>query len=55
MMAEQESIGPDDMKLLFVTDSTEELVKHIKRHSITEFGLKKEQYKAKWWLGESKR
>jgi uncharacterized protein (TIGR00730 family) len=54
MMAEQESISPEDMKLLFVTDSTEELVKHIKKHSIMKFGLKKEQYKARWWLGESK-
>jgi len=55
MMAKQESISPEDMKLLFVTDSVEELVKHIEKYSIKKFGLKKEQYKAKWWFGEKAR
>jgi predicted transcriptional regulator len=30
----------------------EDLIKHIKKHSIKKFGLKKEPYKSKWWFGE---
>jgi uncharacterized protein (TIGR00730 family) len=52
IMVENESITPDDMKLLFVTDSVAELVAHIKKHGIKKFGLKKVWYKPKWWLGE---
>ncbi|WP_028870923.1 TIGR00730 family Rossman fold protein [Psychroserpens burtonensis] len=53
IMAENESISPEDMKLLFVTDSVEDLITHIKTNSITKFGLVKKQVKPKWWLGES--
>ena len=52
MMAQHESISPKDMELLFVTDSVDDLVAHIKKHAIKKFGLKKEVYKAKWWFGE---
>lgn len=55
MMAKHESISKEDLKLLFVTDSVEDLVAHIKKYSIKKFGLKKKQYKAKWWFGESRR
>lgn len=55
IMSKNESISPDDMKLLFITNSVTELVTHIKKHSITKFGLKKEIYKPKWWIGENKR
>ena len=44
-MVENESISPEDMKLLFITDSEEEVVKHIKNHTIKKFGLKKQEYK----------
>ena len=53
LMAENESISPEDMKLLFVTDSVEDVMKHIKTYSIKKFGLVKKQDKPKWWLGES--
>lgn len=52
IMVENESISPEDMKLLFITDSVDELVEHIKKHSIKKFGLKKEVYKPKWWYLE---
>lgn len=54
-MAENESISKEDMKLLFVTDSAEEVVEHIKVHAIERFGLVKKQYKPKWWYGENRR
>lgn len=52
LMAENESISPEDMKLLFVTDSVEDLITHIELHSIKKFKLVKKQVKPKWWLGE---
>ena len=52
IMAENESISPEDMKLLFVTDSVEDLITHIESHSIKKFGLVKKEIKPKWWLGE---
>ena len=54
-MADNESISHEDMKLLFVTDSAEEVVAHIKIHAIKRFGLVKKQYKPKWWYGENRR
>lgn len=53
LMAENESISPEDMELLFVTDSVEDLITHIETHAIKKFGLVKKQVKPKWWLGES--
>lgn len=47
MMAKNESISPEDMKLLFVTDSVEELIHHIEKHAIKKFGLKRQKYKVK--------
>jgi uncharacterized protein (TIGR00730 family) len=55
MMSDNESISSEDMKLLFVTDSVEDLIEHIKKHAIKKFGLKKQAYKPKWWLGEKKK
>lgn len=55
LMAETESISPEDMELIFVTDSVEDLIQHIKTHAIDKFGLVKEPYKAKWWYGEKRR
>jgi len=54
MMATNESISPEDMKLLFITDSVEELIAHIQTFSIKKFGLVKKEIKPKWWLGEFK-
>lgn len=53
LMAKNESISPEDMKLLFVTDSVEDVIKHIEKYSIKKFGLVTKQDKPKWWLGES--
>lgn len=53
IMAENESISPEDMKLLFVTDSVEEMVDHIKTHAIEKFNLVHKTQKPKWWFGES--
>jgi uncharacterized protein (TIGR00730 family) len=52
IMKKNESISPEDMQLLFVTDSVEELVAHINKYGIKKFGLKKKEYKPKWWFGE---
>ena len=54
LMVENESISPEDMKLLFVTDSVKDLISHIETFSINKFGLVKKQVKPKWWLGEFK-
>ncbi len=55
IMAENESISSEDMKLLFVTDSAEEVIEHIKVHAIEKFGLVKKQYNPKWWYGENRK
>lgn len=52
VMANNKSIDQNDMGLLFVTDSVEEMTEHIRTHSIQKFGLIKKQYKTKWWFGE---
>lgn len=51
-MAEEESIDPEDMNLLFMTDSVEEMEAHLQRHAIGEFGLVKKPTQKHWWLGE---
>lgn len=52
IMVENESISPENMKLLFVTDSVEEMAEHIKTHAIKKFNLVKKEQKPKWWIGE---
>jgi uncharacterized protein (TIGR00730 family) len=52
IMAKNESINDEDMKLLFVTDSVEELTKHIQTHAIKKFKLVRKQQKARRWFGE---
>ena len=52
IMAENESISPEDMQLLFVTDSVEEMAEHIKTHAIKKFKLAKKEQKPQWWFGE---
>ena len=53
IMAKNESIGPEDMKLLFVTDSVQEMAEHIKTHAIKKFKLVRKLQKPNWWMGES--
>ncbi len=54
IMAKNESISKEDLKLLFVTDSVEEMAEHISTYAIKKFNLVKKAQKAKWWLGEKK-
>lgn len=52
LMVKQESISEEDMKLLYVTDSVDELIKHIDTYAVKKFGLIKKPPKPKWWFGE---
>lgn len=52
IMAKNESMDEDNMELLFLTDSIDEMVNHIKIHAIKKFGLTKKTYKIKWRPGE---
>ncbi|MFO7673634.1 MAG: TIGR00730 family Rossman fold protein [Lutibacter sp.] len=54
LMAKNESIDKEDMKLLFMTDSVEELIEHLKVHSVKKFGLIEKSYKSKWLFGKLK-
>lgn len=54
LMAANESIRSEDMKLLFVTDSIEEMQEHIKTHAIKKFNLTRKPQRPKWWFGEQK-
>jgi len=53
-MSQHESISPEDMELLFVTDSVDDLLDHIQKYSIAKFGLIKKVYKPNWLFGELK-
>ena len=53
-MAEEESISKEDMDLLFITDSVEEMRDHLMVHSIEKFKLIKKNIRSHWWLGEKK-
>lgn len=52
LMAKNESIDKEDMKLLFMTDSVDEMVAHLKIHAVKKFGLKKKPNKNKSLFGE---
>lgn len=51
-MAQKKSISADDLKLLLITDSIDEAMNHITKHSIEQFGLKREPPRRSWLLGE---
>lgn len=51
-MAREKMIGPDDLKLIYATDSIEEAIKHIRDHAIKPFGLKTMVLHNYSWLGE---
>jgi len=52
-MVVNETISAEDLKLLLVTDSVEEMTNHIRKNAIEEFGLKKGKHlKPLKWLGE---
>ncbi|TRZ41263.1 TIGR00730 family Rossman fold protein [Robertkochia solimangrovi] len=52
LMAANESISKEDMNLLFITDSIQEMKNHLEIHAIEQFGLIKKPIKRKWWYGE---
>ena len=52
LMVENESISTEDMELLFVTDSVEDLLAHIESNTIKKYGLIEKKVKPKWWLLE---
>ena len=52
VMAENESIAAADMQLLFLTDSVDEMVEHLRIHAVKKFGLVRKPIKSRWWLGE---
>ncbi len=54
MMSENESISQEDMNLLFLTDSVEEMTEHLKEYAIKKFGLIKKPMETRWWFGEAK-
>ena len=45
-------VSPENLKLLFITDSLKDLRAHIKKYSIKKFGLKKDPCKSKWLFGK---
>jgi hypothetical protein len=51
-MADKGTIGKDDLKLLCITDSVEEAMEHIRKHSIKQFGLVRETLRPTRLLGE---
>lgn len=55
LMNRSESISPEDMELIFTTDSAEEVMEHIKVYAIDKFDLVREKYEPKWWYGENRR
>ncbi|MCB9231319.1 MAG: TIGR00730 family Rossman fold protein [Bacteroidia bacterium] len=52
-MVEAGTISPGDTDLMLVTDSVEEAVNHIQKHSVEPFGLKKASRKPSFLLGEN--
>ena len=53
-MVDRGSISPQDMKLLFITDSEDEAIEHVRNHTIKKFGLTKYKFKPRWWNGKNK-
>src|SRR5438309_2377291 len=53
-MAKRGKIGPDDLSLIFATDSVEEAIAHIRTKAIDSFGLKRVARTRRHfpWLGE---
>ena len=53
-MATSKTIDPSDMKLLLITDSVEEAMRHIQRHAVEHFGLRRRKVtiRRSWLLRE---
>jgi len=48
------TINPDDLKLVLITDSVEEAMRHIQRHAVEQFGLRRHKVRMRrlWLLRE---
>ena len=55
VMSENESIAPEDMDLVFMTDSVEEMRDHLQKYAVERFGLVRKPIPSRWWLGEHHR
>ena len=51
-MARLGTISPTDLDLVYITDSVEEALDHIRRKTIEPFGLKRVVLRHLPWLGE---
>lgn len=52
VMLEEGTISREDIDLLYITDSIEDMVNHIHTHAVKKFGLVKKTFRRKWWYGE---
>jgi uncharacterized protein (TIGR00730 family) len=53
-MARVGTISPEDVKLIFATDSVEAAIAHIRTHAIEPFGLRPVVRRHWFWLGEGR-
>ncbi|MBI3853920.1 MAG: TIGR00730 family Rossman fold protein [Verrucomicrobia bacterium] len=51
-MARAGTISPEDLKLIYATDSVDDAIAHIRQHAIEPFGLKPAVRRRLPWLGE---
>lgn len=52
-MLRDRAISPEDLEILFLTDSPEEAVRHVHEIGMTRFGLSYgPRIRPRWWLGE---
>ena len=54
MMAKSGTISPGDLDLIYVTDSVDEAIAHIRQKAIEPFGLKRVIRRSLPWLGEQR-
>ncbi len=51
-MAEQQTISPEDLNLVLLTDSADEAMEHIRKYITSNYKIKPR--KPKWWLFEKR-
>ena len=53
LMVKEETISPEDLDLIFITDSVEEVVERLRTHALQKFKLEKNSSRPKWWFGKN--
>ncbi|WP_249356402.1 hypothetical protein [Maribacter sp. ACAM166] len=53
-MVDNESISKEDIDLMFLTDSVEEMKEHLNEHTVKRFGFIKKPMVTRWCFGETK-